>query len=58
MAPPSAPLPLTAANLAMLQARPATPAPNDGAVKAVPDQPRPAPPANSSGRGRLVDIVV
>lgn len=58
MGPPSPPLPLTAANLAMLQARQVPQPPSVDAEKATPDQARPAPPPGATGRGRLVDILV
>jgi hypothetical protein len=58
MGPPSPPLPLTATNLAMLQARQAPQPPSADIEKAAPDQAHPAPPRGATGRGRLVDILV
>jgi len=58
MGPPSPPLPLTAANLAMLQARQAPQPASVAAEKAASDQARPAPSPGATGRGRLVDILV
>ncbi len=58
MGPPSAPVPLTAANLAVLQPRQASQPPRAGEIKAASDQSPPAPPPGGSGRGRLVDILV
>ena len=57
MGPPSPPLPLTAANLAVLQARQAPQTPNRAEAKATPDQARPGAPTGASGRGRLIDIL-
>jgi hypothetical protein len=57
MGPPSPPLPLTAANLAVLQTRQAPQTSTGAEAKAAPDQARPAAPSGASGRGRLIDIL-
>jgi len=59
MAPPTSPLALTPANLAVLQQRPAQLPARQDAASADGDakDARPAPPSGASGRGRLVDIL-
>jgi hypothetical protein len=60
MGPPSPPLALSPAFLAMLQARQAPPAASGSAMAASPPPAveRPSPTAPITGRGRLVDILV
>jgi hypothetical protein len=55
---PTQPIPLTAANLAMLQTRQASPQARPDANAEPADPSSPTPPPRSSGRGRLVDILV